>query len=516
MNEHRRRVTLFPTPPVPPSSAPYAEDSVAASGPVWAPAEDGCESAAVVCPVWAGDIDNFKSTSRRLGLVFCFNRPSAMYLVQAPVVAGEGAEAGTGAGSDAANEDLLQSHPIVDDLQSHPIVDDDGGVAEAEAVLLTPGTKSALWPRFSPDGTTLVFVSHDCAVESGAHMATAALHAIPWTVGITAADAVAAAAAAASSRVVVPAVDAPATEGAFPGLYMFSPPPAEPWIKSGGGESSDGLLLQSTWGAGEAIVHVNVETGRVTRVTPPAAAGEGTWVGAGDDGSGGGGSWGLLDVRDGVVAAMHSTPASTPRVHVAWVRDDGGEADGGGVALSHGGWTPVQSSYKGAAAAPAMSAIANLEYHVTTVLRDEEGGGAATVQSITVRPKSSDEGGDRRQPLPTIILPHGGPHASCAAGYVATVAFLASLGYAVVYCNYRGSTGYGERALRSLVGGAAGTQDVSDCVKIAETAIAEGVADPDRVCVVGGSHGGFLGGGLLLLLLLFFAPAHVLLKVHSH
>ena len=47
--------------------------------------------------------------------------------------------------------------------------------------------------------------------------------------------------------------------------------------------------------------------------------------------------------------------------------------------------------------------------------------------------------------LPTIILPHGGPHASCAAGFVSTVAYLASLGYAVVYCNYRGSTGYGER-----------------------------------------------------------------------
>jgi acylaminoacyl-peptidase len=79
-----------------------------------------------------------------------------------------------------------------------------------------------------------------------------------------------------------------------------------------------------------------------------------------------------------------------------------------------------------------------------------------------------------------------------AAGYVATVAYLCSMGYAVVYCNYRGSTGYGERALQSLVGGAAGTQDVADCVAIAEAAVAEGVADPRRICVVGGSHGGFL------------------------
>jgi acylaminoacyl-peptidase len=368
-------------------------DSVAASGPVWAPVVDDNESTAVVCPVWAGDIDNFKSTSRRLGLVFCFNRPAAMYLVQAP-----------GAGNK-------------DDKESS----EEEAKAEAEAaVLLTPGTRSALWPRFSPDGATLVFASHDCAVESGAHMATAALHAIPWSAAIAGGDEAAVAAAAAATRVVVAAVDAPASDGAFPGLYMFSPPPPDPWIDGG-------LLLQTTWGAGEAIVHVDIATGEVSRITPPAAAGEGTWVG--DEGTeggektggGGGGSWGLLDVRDGVVAAIHSDPASLPRVHVAWLQGgakDGGSA-AGAVALSPGGWVPVQSSYKGAAAAPAMKAIATLEYHVTTVLRDDSG--AATVQSITVRPKPSPEGAAEgsHRPLPTIILPHGGPHASCAAGRVA-------------------------------------------------------------------------------------------------
>ena len=75
---------------------------------------------------------------------------------------------------------------------------------------------------------------------------------------------------------------------------------------------------------------------------------------------------------------------------------------------------------------------------------DDDGIGISRVESITVRPKAAAP-----RALPTIILPHGGPHAACGAGYVATVAYLASLGYAVVYCNYRGSTGYGEDFLQA-------------------------------------------------------------------
>ena len=67
-----------------------AEHGVAASGPVWAPidsssADSDSDSDALVCPVWRSNIDNFDNTSRRLGLVFCFNRPSAAYLAHVPL-----------------------------------------------------------------------------------------------------------------------------------------------------------------------------------------------------------------------------------------------------------------------------------------------------------------------------------------------------------------------------------------------------------------------------------------------
>ena len=68
-----------------------AEHGVAASGPVWAPVDpansdsNSPDSDALVCPVWRSNIDNFDNTSRRLGLVFCFNRPSAAYLAHVPL-----------------------------------------------------------------------------------------------------------------------------------------------------------------------------------------------------------------------------------------------------------------------------------------------------------------------------------------------------------------------------------------------------------------------------------------------
>lgn len=100
-------------------------------------------------------------------------------------------------------------------------------------------------------------------------------------------------------------------------------------------------------------------------------------------------------------------------------------------------------------------------------------------------------------PLPRLStqLPHGGPHVASSAGYFPSLAFLAGSGFAVLQANYRGSTGFGQAALSSLIG-RAGSQDVADCVAILEAAVALGAVDGSRASYVGGSHGGFLGGHL--------------------
>jgi acylaminoacyl-peptidase len=142
------------------------EGSVAASGPIWAPADEDDESDALVLPTWSGDIENFKSTSRRLGLTFCFNRPSEMFLMDVPAPR-------VPAGSGAGGEKTPTPTPTPTKKKN-----------PAPPTRLAKGDVSALWPRFTPDGTALVFISHAAAVESGAHNATCALRKIAWTPGV--------------------------------------------------------------------------------------------------------------------------------------------------------------------------------------------------------------------------------------------------------------------------------------------------------------------------------------------
>jgi dipeptidyl aminopeptidase/acylaminoacyl peptidase len=92
--------------------------------------------------------------------------------------------------------------------------------------------------------------------------------------------------------------------------------------------------------------------------------------------------------------------------------------------------------------------------------------------------------------LPLIVNPHGGPWARDGWGYNPEVQFLANRGYAVMQMNFRGSTGYGrafwEASFKQW--GKKMQDDVTDGVKFA---VAQGIADPKRVCIYGGSYGGY-------------------------
>lgn len=92
--------------------------------------------------------------------------------------------------------------------------------------------------------------------------------------------------------------------------------------------------------------------------------------------------------------------------------------------------------------------------------------------------------------LPLIVMPHGGPWAYDSLDYDYWAQFLAALGYAVIQPNFRGSTGYGSAFTRKGEGqlGLAMQDDVTDAVR---WAVAEGIADPARVCIVGASYGGY-------------------------
>ncbi|KQQ47773.1 dipeptidyl aminopeptidase [Duganella sp. Leaf126] len=93
--------------------------------------------------------------------------------------------------------------------------------------------------------------------------------------------------------------------------------------------------------------------------------------------------------------------------------------------------------------------------------------------------------------LPLVVLVHGGPYVRGNSwGWDAAGQFLASRGYAVLEPEYRGSTGFGTRLFRAgwKQWGLKMQDDIADG---ARWAIAEGTADPKRICIAGASYGGY-------------------------
>ena len=124
----------------------------------------------------------------------------------------------------------------------------------------------------------------------------------------------------------------------------------------------------------------------------------------------------------------------------------------------------------------------------------------ALAESKPVRYKSSDgleipayltlPRGVPAKNLPTIIMPHGGPWARDAWGYASYAQFAANRGYAVLQPNFRGSTGYGKKFLDAgnKQWGDKMQDDITWGVKFL---VDQGITDPKRVGIWGGSYGGY-------------------------
>ncbi len=92
--------------------------------------------------------------------------------------------------------------------------------------------------------------------------------------------------------------------------------------------------------------------------------------------------------------------------------------------------------------------------------------------------------------LPAIVLPHGGPAARDYWGFDWLVQFFTAHGYAVLQPNYRGSSGYGE-AWFGRNGYQAWDVAIGDVNDAGRWLVSEGIADPEKLAIVGWSYGGY-------------------------
>lgn len=102
-------------------------------------------------------------------------------------------------------------------------------------------------------------------------------------------------------------------------------------------------------------------------------------------------------------------------------------------------------------------------------------------------------------PLPLVVELHGGPTSATTFRFQYWIygrTLMAANGFALLSPNYRGSTGYGDEFMVQLVG-RENDIDVKDIMSGVDAMIERGVADPDRLAVMGWSNGGFLTNCLI-------------------
>ena len=109
------------------------------------------------------------------------------------------------------------------------------------------------------------------------------------------------------------------------------------------------------------------------------------------------------------------------------------------------------------------------------------------VEGVLTRPVGYEEG----RAYPFIVNPHGGPTGASLEAFNSSAQFFAGNGYVVLQPNFRGSTNYGQAFVNANIDNW-GIADYDDVMTGVEHAVAEGLADPDRLICYGWSYGGYM------------------------
>jgi dipeptidyl aminopeptidase/acylaminoacyl peptidase len=125
----------------------------------------------------------------------------------------------------------------------------------------------------------------------------------------------------------------------------------------------------------------------------------------------------------------------------------------------------------------------------TPIIKSRDGLNLVSYLSL---PKGSDPDGDGVpvKPVPLVLDVHGGPWARDEWGFNSSHQWLANRGYAVLSVNYRGSTGFGKNFVNAA-NGEWSRKMHDDLIDAVNWAVEQRIAQRDKVCIMGGSYGGY-------------------------
>lgn len=388
-----------------------------------------------------------------LGIRYCYNRPSSLVAFIAPTT-----------------------------------IDDVAKLSDT-CINITDSTDSVDFcctsPRFSEDGRDLVYIA--ASRDGGSYVLPHNTTKILRYVQITEDNKFS------KPQTLIPFSEKP-SYSSFPGLYLHGLV-RRPWL------SDSKIALTTTWGCVDRVVVVSF--GRQNGALEPSMDIRDCLA---DFTDALGASTTLLDTKDGSML-IGVTDAST-QTCLAVVREDNDEDN---KPMNNVMWVTRPSERASVLstnvqAQHTATLVATRPYDVESfalaarLFDEEKDDFENSYQVLIVLPSETTWSG--RAAL--AVFPHGGPHVASVANFSAATTALLTRGFAVLFVNYRGSTGLGQASLKSLLG-RVGTQDVNEVVQATRWALSkkEWALDEERVVFVGGSHSGFLGAHSSLIPKLF-------------
>ena len=417
------------------------DDGITLGQPVWHPS--GNE---IAYTGWdAGGLGNM---SRRLGMIFCRNRPSRIYV------------------SDVSKllKTLRNSDNDADQGDSKEDIDD------KEFICITPDYVLSRSPQYIDigngdeiDDASLVFLSNPKGFVS--HDGCMGLYEYKNTGGSAAIDCI------------VPVIQDPSRDGplfhgmGFPGLFLSQLP-----IDFQCGQQF--VIINTVWGSFQKVIRVDIHSGAVNLIEIEglsSATSQSILCKSSEDGD----SWIISEVAS-------NQPAKIWNVHgLLGPADDGGIVHAKNVDLAFEFSSIATTAFSSVTATKPDIPIDLKVISISPPDVDDKGTTGTNIQALVMLPRKAEK-------VPLVVFPHGGPHSCTVSNYAPGFTYLASH-YAVVFPNYRGSTGFGQATMEYLMTriGQVDVQDVMACTNHVIEQEKDRI-DSSRIGICGGSHGGFL------------------------